>query len=120
MYQIAIGTARELKHLHQGYISRILNLDIKLQNIILDENFYSKTSDFRLAKICQRNDSIVFILDTRGIIGFIATEVFNRSFGVSHRFVVYSFSMFILEMIGIKKNYDTGGSYSTNEMYFPY
>ncbi|KAK2361714.1 receptor kinase TMK4 [Trifolium repens] len=119
MYQIAIGIARGLEYLHQGCISRILHLDIKPQNILLDENFCPKISDFGLAKICQRNDSVVSILGTRGTIGYIAPEVFSRTYGgVSHKSDVYSYGMLILEMIGGRKNYDTRGS-CTSEMYFP-
>ncbi|CAJ2651489.1 unnamed protein product [Trifolium pratense] len=118
-YQIAIGIARGLEYLHQGCVSRILHLDIKPQNILLDENFCPKISDFGLAKICQRNDSVVSILGTRGTIRYIAPEVFSRTYGgVSHKSDVYSYGMLILEMIGGRKNYDTGGS-CTSEMYFP-
>ncbi|GAU37792.1 hypothetical protein TSUD_158730 [Trifolium subterraneum] len=119
MYQIAIGIARGLEYLHQGCISRILHLDIKPENILLDEDFCPKISDFGLAKICQRKDSIVSMLGTRGTIGYIAPEVFSRTYGgVSHKSDVYSYGMLILEMIGGRKNYDTGGS-CTSEMYFP-
>jgi len=119
LYKIAIGIARGLEYLHQGCISRILHLDIKPQNILLDENFCPKISDFGLAKICQRNDSIVSLLGTRGTIGYIAPEVFSRTYGgVSHKSDVYSYGMLILEMIGGRKNYDTGSS-CTSEMCFP-
>jgi serine/threonine protein kinase len=119
MYQIAIGIARGLEYLHQGCSSRILHLDIKPQNILLDEDFCPKISDFGLAKICQRKDSIVSMMGTRGTIGFIAPEVFSRTYGgVSHKSDVYSYGMLIIEMIGGRKNYDTGGS-STSEMFFP-
>ncbi|PNY09051.1 serine/threonine protein kinase [Trifolium pratense] len=119
MYKIAIGIARGLEYLHEGCISRILHLDIKPQNILLDEDFCPKISDFGLAKICQRNNSIVSMLGTRGTIGYIAPEVFSRTFGqVSHKSDVYSYGMLILEMIGGRKNYDTGSS-CTSEMYFP-
>ncbi|XP_058742094.1 receptor-like kinase TMK4 [Vicia villosa] len=119
LYQIAIGIARGLEYLHQGCTSRILHLDIKPQNLLLDENFCPKISDFGLAKICQRNDSIVSLLGKRGTIGYIALEVFSRTYGgVSHKSDVYSYDMLILEMIGGRKNYDTGGS-STSDMCFP-
>ncbi|AES80582.1 putative glycerophosphodiester phosphodiesterase, protein kinase RLK-Pelle-LRK10L-2 family [Medicago truncatula] len=119
LFQIAIGIARGLEYLHQGCSSRILHLDIKPQNILLDENFCPKISDFGLAKICQMNDSIVSIPGTRGTIGYMAPEVFSRAFGgVSYKSDVYSYGMLILEMIGGRKNYQTGGS-CTSEMYFP-
>ena len=58
------------------------------------------------------------ILGTRGTIGYIAPEVFSRTFGsVSHKSDVYSYGMLIIEMIGGRKNYDTGGS-CTSEMCF--
>ncbi|XP_045797010.1 LEAF RUST 10 DISEASE-RESISTANCE LOCUS RECEPTOR-LIKE PROTEIN KINASE-like 2.1 isoform X5 [Trifolium pratense] len=119
LFQIAIGIGRGLEYLHHGCSSRILHLDIKPQNILLDEDFCPKISDFGLAKICQRKDSIVSMQGTRGTIGYMAPEVFSRAFGgVSYKSDVYSYGMLIIEMIGGRKNYDTGGS-CTSEMYFP-
>jgi len=119
LFQIAIGIAKGLEYLHQGCSSRILHLDIKPQNILLDEDFCPKISDFGLAKICQRKDSVVSILGTRGTIGYMAPEVYSRAFGgVSYKSDIYSYGMLILEMVGGRKNYDTGGS-CTSEMYFP-
>ncbi|CAJ2651502.1 unnamed protein product [Trifolium pratense] len=119
LFQIAIGIARGLEYLHQGCNSRILHLDIKPQNILLDEDFCPKISDFGLAKICQKKDSIVSILGIRGTVGYMAPEVFSRTFGgVSYKSDVYSYGMLIIEMIGGRKNYDTGGS-CTSEKYFP-
>jgi serine/threonine protein kinase len=117
LYQIALGIARGLEYLHQGCNSRILHLDIKPQNILLDEDFCPKISDFGLAKICQKKDSIVSIQGPRGTAGYMAPEVFSRAFGgVSYKSDVYSYGMLILEIIGGRKNYDTAG---TSEMYFP-
>ncbi|XP_054788043.1 LEAF RUST 10 DISEASE-RESISTANCE LOCUS RECEPTOR-LIKE PROTEIN KINASE-like 2.4 isoform X2 [Prosopis cineraria] len=117
LYQVAIGIARGLEYLHRGCNTRILHLDIKPQNILLDETFCPKISDFGLAKICK--ESIVSILGTRGTVGFIAPEIFNRAFGgVSHKADVYSYGMLVLEMVGGRKNYDSRGSH-TEEMYFP-
>jgi len=119
LFRISIGIARGLEYLHQGCSSTILHLDIKPQNILLDDDFCPKISDFGLAKICQKKDSIVSILGARGTIGYMAPEAFRRSFGgVSYKSDVYSYGMLILEMIGGRKNYDTGGSCSS-EMYFP-
>jgi serine/threonine protein kinase len=119
LFQIVLGIARGLEYLHQGCISRILHLDIKPQNILLDDDFCPKISDFGLAKICQKKESIVSMLGTRGTVGYIAPEVFSRVFGgVSSKSDVYSYGMLILELTGGRKNYDNGGSHTT-EMYFP-
>nr|XP_043611254.1 LEAF RUST 10 DISEASE-RESISTANCE LOCUS RECEPTOR-LIKE PROTEIN KINASE-like 2.1 [Erigeron canadensis] len=122
LYKIALGIARGLDYLHRGCNTRILHLDIKPHNILLDEDFCPKIADFGLAKLHSRKDSIVSMLEARGTIGYIAPEVFNRNFGgVSHKSDVYSYGMLILEMVGGRKNVDAGvGSGHTSEIYFPY
>lgn len=120
LYQIAVGIARGLEYLHRGCNTRILHFDIKPHNILLDENFCPKISDFGLAKICPRKDSIVSVLGARGTIGYIAPEVFCRNFGgVSHKSDVYSYGMLVLEMIGGRKNFCVGGD-NSSQIYFPH
>ncbi|XP_075662113.1 LEAF RUST 10 DISEASE-RESISTANCE LOCUS RECEPTOR-LIKE PROTEIN KINASE-like 2.1 isoform X1 [Castanea sativa] len=120
LFQIAIGIARGLEYLHRGCNTRILHFDIKPHNILLDENFSPKISDFGLAKLSPRNESNVSMAVARGTIGYIAPEVFNRNFGaVSHKSDVYSYGMMILEMVGGRKNIDVGIS-NTSEIYFPH
>ena len=118
--KITTGIGQGLDYLHQGCGTRILHLDIKPQNILLDEEFCPKISDFGLAKLCKKRESVVSMLGTRGTIGYIAPEVFSRAYGeVSHKSDVYSYGMLILEMVGGRKNHDRGGSH-TSELYFPY
>ncbi|XP_054808074.1 LEAF RUST 10 DISEASE-RESISTANCE LOCUS RECEPTOR-LIKE PROTEIN KINASE-like 2.1 [Prosopis cineraria] len=105
MYNIAVGVARGLEYLHRGCNTRILHLDIKPHNILLDDDFCPKISDFGLAKICPKKDSIVSLLGARGTAGYIAPEVFSRNFGgVSHKSDVYSYGMMMLEIVGGRKN----------------
>ncbi|XP_071739355.1 LEAF RUST 10 DISEASE-RESISTANCEUS RECEPTOR-LIKE PROTEIN KINASE-like 2.1 [Rutidosis leptorrhynchoides] len=122
LYHIAVGVAQGLDYLHRGFTTRILHLDIKPHNILLDEDFCPKIADFGLAKLYSRKESIVSMLEARGTIGYIAPEVFNRNFGgVSHKLDVYSYGMLILEMVGGRKNVDAGvGSGRTSEIYFPH
>ncbi|XP_050256652.1 rust resistance kinase Lr10-like [Quercus robur] len=120
LFQIAIGIARGLEYLHRGCNTRILHFDIKPHNILLDEDFLPKISDFGLAKLSPRNESNISMAVARGTIGYIAPEVFNRNFGgVSHKSDVYSYGMMILEMVGGRKNIDVGIS-NTSEIYFPH
>ncbi|KAH1035670.1 hypothetical protein GYH30_055591 [Glycine max] len=119
IYHIAVGVARGLEYLHQGCNTRILHFDIKPHNILLDENFNPKISDFGLAKICTRKESMISIFGARGTAGYIAPEVFSRNFGaVSHKSDVYSYGMMILEMVGRRKNIKTEVNRSS-EIYFP-
>ncbi|KAL4316842.1 hypothetical protein AHAS_Ahas15G0325500 [Arachis hypogaea] len=119
LYQISIGIARGLEYLHRGCNILILHFDIKPHNILLDENFCPKISDFGLAKLCPRKESHISMSETRGTIGYIAPEVWNRQFGrVSHKSDVYSYGMMLLEMVGMKENIPAKTSH-TSEMYFP-
>nr|XP_011464087.1 PREDICTED: probable receptor-like protein kinase At1g67000 [Fragaria vesca subsp. vesca] len=118
--QISLGIARGLEYLHRGCNTRILHFDIKPHNILLDENFSPKISDFGLAKICDRKESIVSMLYARGTAGYIAPEVFCRSFGgVSHKSDVYSYGMMLSEMAGGRRNINVEAE-NTSEIYFPH
>ncbi|XP_059653305.1 LEAF RUST 10 DISEASE-RESISTANCE LOCUS RECEPTOR-LIKE PROTEIN KINASE-like 2.5 [Cornus florida] len=120
LYQISIGIARGLEYLHRGCSQRILHFDIKPHNILLDEDFCPKISDFGLAKLCTQKESIISTLEARGTIGYIAPEVFSRNFGrVSHKSDVYSYGMMTLEIVGGRKNVDNGESH-TSQIYFPH
>ncbi|XP_059316925.1 rust resistance kinase Lr10-like isoform X1 [Lycium ferocissimum] len=120
LYKIALGIARGLEYLHRGCTTRILHFDIKPHNILLDDNFCPKISDFGLAKLCMKQESIVSMLGARGTIGYIAPEIVCRNLGgVSHKSDVYSYGMMVLEMAGGRKNVDVGVD-RTSEIYFPH
>ncbi|KAK4576539.1 hypothetical protein RGQ29_027191 [Quercus rubra] len=103
--QIAIGIAQGLEYLHRGCSTRILHFDIKPHNILLDEDFCPKISDFGLAKLCQRKESIVSMTGVRGTAGYMTPEVFSRNFGgVSHKSDVYSYGMLINKKLELNEN----------------
>ncbi|AES62846.1 cysteine-rich RLK (receptor-like kinase) protein [Medicago truncatula] len=85
--------------------TRILHFDIRPHNILLADDFCPKISDFGLAKICPRKESIASVFGARGTPGYIAPELFSRHFGgVSHKSDVYSYGMMVLEMVCRRKN----------------
>ena len=119
LLEIAIGVAHGIEYLHNGCDSRILHLDIKPQNVLLDLNFNPKISDFGLAKLYSRNRSAVTMTGARGTIGYIAPEIFLRNIGnPSQKSDVYSFGMLLLEMVGGKTNVKVE-MISSSEAYFP-
>ncbi|KAJ0687948.1 putative glycerophosphodiester phosphodiesterase, protein kinase RLK-Pelle-LRK10L-2 family [Helianthus annuus] len=119
LFQIAKGIARGLEYLHKGCNTRIVHFDIKPHNILLDEEFVPKISDFGLAKLCKTKESIVSVMGARGTAGYMAPEVFFKSLGgASHKSDVYSYGMMVLEMTGARKHNNTSVN-STSEAYFP-
>nr|WPF47131.1 receptor kinase 1 [Fragaria x ananassa] len=119
LQDIALGIAKGIEYLHQGCDQRILHFDIKPSNILLDQEFTPKVSDFGLAKLCSKDQSAISMTTARGTMGYIAPEVFSRNFGnVSYKSDVYSFGILLLEMIGGKKNFKVMED-STSHIYFP-
>ncbi|KAH7429611.1 hypothetical protein KP509_09G058600 [Ceratopteris richardii] len=70
-YNIAVGVAKGLAYLHEGCRKHILHLDIKPQNILLDEDFVPKVADFGLSRHMERNESNV-MTSVRGTPGYLA------------------------------------------------
>ncbi|CAL4977415.1 unnamed protein product [Urochloa decumbens] len=119
MLEIATGVAKGIEYLHQGCNQRILHFDIKPSNILLDYSFKPKISDFGLAKLCARDQSIVTLTAARGTMGYIAPELYSRNFGtVSYKSDVYSFGMVVLEMMSGQSGSDPQAK-NENDVYIP-
>ncbi|MED6194694.1 hypothetical protein PIB30_030883 [Stylosanthes scabra] len=118
LHQIALGIAKGIEYLHQGCDQRILHFDINPRNVLLDESFTPKISDFGLAKLCSKNRSTVSMTAARGTLGYMAPEVFSRNFGnVSYKSDIYSYGMLLLEMVGGRKN--TNASEENFQVLYP-
>ncbi|KAF8031111.1 hypothetical protein BT93_D0339 [Corymbia citriodora subsp. variegata] len=105
IYEISLGVARGIEYLHRGCDMQILHFDIKPHNILLDQNFTPKVFDFGLAKLYLANHNIVSLTIARGILGYMALELFYKDIGgVSYKADVYSFGMMLMEMAGKRRN----------------
>ncbi|CAL9000265.1 unnamed protein product [Prunus brigantina] len=119
LQDITLGIAKGIEYLHQGCDQRIMHFDIKPHNVLLDQDFTPKVSDFGLAKFCAKDQSAISMTTARGTIGYIAPEIFSRNFGnVSYKSDVYSFGILLLEMVGGRKNFKVMED-STSQVYFP-
>ncbi|KAB1205182.1 hypothetical protein CJ030_MR7G021990 [Morella rubra] len=119
LYDIALGVARGIEYLHRGCDMQILHFDIKPHNILLDDNFTPKVSDFGLARLYAVNDSIVSLTAVRGTLGYMAPELFYKNIGgLSYKADVYSFGMMLMEMAGRRKNVNVSIDHSS-QVYFP-
>ncbi|PWA81972.1 bulb-type lectin domain-containing protein [Artemisia annua] len=102
-YNIAIGTAKGLAYLHEDCDVKIVHCDIKPENVLLDDNFLAKVSDFGLAKLMTREQSHVFTT-LRGTRGYLAPE-WITNYAISEKSDVYSYGMVLLEIISGQRNY---------------
>lgn len=103
-YKIIHDMAWGLAFLHDKSRDRILHLDVKPQNILLDENFGAKLADFGLAKLMDRAQSHAFTR-VRGTPGYLAPEWLLHACATD-KSDVYSFGMVLLEIISGRKNLD--------------
>ncbi|PON39366.1 Mitogen-activated protein kinase kinase kinase [Parasponia andersonii] len=119
IFEISLGIARGIDYLHRGCDMQILHFDIKPHNILLDEKFTPKVSDFGLARLCPLDNSLVSLTAARGTIGYIAPELFYKNIGrVSYKADVYSFGMLLMEMANRRKNVNANTENSSH-IYFP-
>ena len=114
-FDIAIATAQGIAYFHEQCRNRIIHCDIKPENILLDENFCPKVSDFGLAKFMGREHSHVVTM-VRGTRGYLAPEwISNRPITVKAD--VYSFGMLLLEIVGDRRN--LGMSFDAEDFFYP-
>lgn len=115
-FRIALETARALAYLHEECRERILHLDVKPQNILLDEKFHAKVSDFGLSRAIAREQSRLVTSNMRGTPGYLAPEWLVHA-GVTDRSDVYSYGMVLLELVSGRRNVDH--SAGSDAWYFP-
>ncbi|ERN01396.1 G-type lectin S-receptor-like serine/threonine-protein kinase SD2-5 [Amborella trichopoda] len=101
--KIILHVAKGLQYLHEECLHKIAHLDIKPQNILLDEYFNAKISDFGLSKLIARDQSQV-VTTLRGTIGYLAPEW--RTSKITEKADVYSFGIVIMEIVCGRKNFD--------------
>ncbi|KAL3650701.1 G-type lectin S-receptor-like serine/threonine-protein kinase SD2-5 [Castilleja foliolosa] len=114
-FSIAVGTAKGLAYLHEDCDVKIVHCDIKPENVLLDDQFMAKVSDFGLAKLMTREESHVFTT-MRGTRGYLAPE-WITNYAISEKSDVYSYGMVLLELIGGRKNYNP--TESSDKSHFP-
>ncbi|XP_014502686.2 LEAF RUST 10 DISEASE-RESISTANCE LOCUS RECEPTOR-LIKE PROTEIN KINASE-like 2.8 isoform X2 [Vigna radiata var. radiata] len=120
IHEISLGIARGIAYLHQGCDMQILHFDIKPHNILLDDNFVPKVSDFGRAKLHATIDGVVNMTAARGTLGYMAPELYyNNMGGVTYKADVYSFGMLLMEMTSKRRNSNPDAEHSSQN-YFPF
>uniref|UniRef100_A0A7N0U782 non-specific serine/threonine protein kinase n=1 Tax=Kalanchoe fedtschenkoi TaxID=63787 RepID=A0A7N0U782_KALFE len=104
--KILLGTAKALAYLHEAIEPKVVHRDIKSSNILIDENFNAKISDFGLAKLLGAGKSHI-TTRVMGTFGYVAPEYANSGL-LNEKSDVYSFGVVLLEAITGRDPVDYG------------
>ncbi|KAK8945960.1 Receptor-like serine/threonine-protein kinase ALE2 [Platanthera guangdongensis] len=99
--KIAIGAARALAYLHEDSDPCIIHRDFKASNILLEEDFTPKVSDFGLAREA-RDRSHHISTQVMGTFGYVAPE-YAMTGHLLVKSDVYSYGVVLLELLTGRK-----------------
>ncbi|XP_038693941.1 serine/threonine-protein kinase PBS1-like [Tripterygium wilfordii] len=103
--KIAAGAAKGLEYLHDKARPPVIYRDFKSANILLDEDFQPKLSDFGLAKLGPVGDNSHVSTRVMGTYGYCAPE-YAMTGQLTVKSDVYSFGVVFLELITGRKAID--------------
>ncbi|KAH7866138.1 hypothetical protein Vadar_016126 [Vaccinium darrowii] len=99
-FNIIIGTAKGLAHLHQV---NIIHYNIKSTNVLLDDSGEPKVGDFGLARLLPTLDRYILSSKIQSALGYMAPEFACPTVKITEKCDVYGFGILILEVVTGKK-----------------
>lgn len=107
--KVAAGAAKGLEYLHDKANPPVIYRDLKCSNILLDEDYQPKLSDFGLAKLGPVGDKTHVSTRVMGTYGYCAPE-YAMTGQLTLKSDVYSFGVVLLEIITGRKAIDNSKS----------
>ncbi|KAL3632262.1 hypothetical protein CASFOL_025246 [Castilleja foliolosa] len=104
--KVLLGTAKALAYLHEAIEPKVIHRDIKSSNILIDDEFNAKVSDFGLAKLLESGESHI-TTRVMGTFGYVAPEYANSGL-LNEKSDVYSFGVLLLESVTGRDPIDYG------------
>ncbi|XP_020574174.1 probable serine/threonine-protein kinase PBL21 [Phalaenopsis equestris] len=104
--KIALGSAHGLAYLHDVANPPVIYRDMKAANVLLDDDFNPKLSDFGLAKIGPVGDNTHVSTRVMGTYGYCAPD-YAMSGKLTMKSDIYSFGVLVLELITGRKAFDS-------------
>ncbi|KAJ4960783.1 hypothetical protein NE237_020693 [Protea cynaroides] len=102
-YNVITGLASGMHYLHKEVNIVTIHRDIKASNILLDDQWCPKISDFGMARLYSEEDQTHIITRAVGTYGYIAPEYVMQQ-QLSTKADVFSYGVVVLELITGQKN----------------
>lgn len=103
--KIALGAARGLAYLHEDSSPRVIHRDFKSSNILLENDFTPKVSDFGLARAALDEENRHISTRVMGTFGYVAPE-YAMTGHLLVKSDVYSYGVVLLELLTGRKPVD--------------
>ncbi|KAI4384582.1 hypothetical protein MLD38_002713 [Melastoma candidum] len=100
-FNIVLGTAKALAHLHK---MGIIHYNIKSSNVLIDsKSGEPKVADFGLARLLPMLDRYVLSSKIQSVLGYMAPEFACRTVKITEKCDVYGFGVLVLEVVTGKR-----------------